>query len=147
MVYDIFETNHSAPLKDPMWRRMHPEALLNDTVTCTGHVLRMSFVNTSHPKAVASDAEAGTTNHFIGNDSTKWVTGARSYSDVRIQNLYEGIDAVFCREDDLPRYYLVLQPGADPSQFAMKFEGQDALLATASDDYRGMWTLCVSSGG
>ena len=98
-------------------------------MTRRGHVVAMSFVNTTHSHANAANPLAGTTNYFYGSDPKKWVTGARTYSDVRIQNLYEGIDAVFYLDNGQPRYDIVLQPGADPTKIAMKFDGQDALLA------------------
>ncbi len=136
IVYDIYDVRHSVPIE----RRLHCSSMqfkdLNDTITRTGHIVRMSFQNTTHSNIEASNPQPGTTNWFIGNDSTKWATGARTFGDVKITNLYEGIDLVFYLDHGTPRYDLVLKPGADPKQIAMKFQGQDALMSDGSDGLR-----------
>jgi len=136
IVYDLYEISHSVPIE----KRLHCSRIqfkdLNDTITRTGHIVRMSFENTANSKIEASIPQPGTTNWFIGNDARKWVTGARTYGDVKIVDLYEGIDLVFYLDHGTPRYDLVLKPGADPKRIAMKFEGQDALVADGADGLR-----------
>jgi hypothetical protein len=142
MVYDLYRTTHSAPFPNRKFLRPGEQQTPIDTATRKGHVVAMSFLNTTHSKATASTPLGGTTNYFFGSDPKKWVTGAQSFSDVKIQNLYQGIDAVFYLDQGQPRYDIVLQPGADLAKIAMKFSGQDALLA---NNTRGL-TIKTSIG-
>jgi hypothetical protein len=129
VVYDQYQMLHSHP--EARLKKIPPfsSPRIEDIVTRSGQVVRMSFLNTRCSKAIGSDPQEGTTNWFIGNDPAKWVTGARTFGNVKIQNLYEGIDAVFYLDHGQPRYDLVVYPSADPKQIAIKFEGQDRLLA------------------
>src|ERR1017187_9116568 len=149
IVYDLFRVLHSEPMMSfPRKRESrfftrkyycagldsrfrgndnHQCALGHDTITRSGHIVRMSFLHTMHPKSIASNPVAGTTNYFIGDDPSKWVTGAHSFGNVTVQNLYDGVDAVFYLDNGQPRYDLVLQPGADESKIEMKIEGADGI--------------------
>jgi hypothetical protein len=106
-------------------RLRHPNA----RVKRIGHVVSMAFEGTDSTNAIASDPQPGIFNYFIGNDSTKWETNVHSYSTALIQHLYHGIDARFYVDSGRPRYDLIVKPGADPSNIAMIFNGQDSLAA------------------
>jgi hypothetical protein len=136
IVYDIYDVSHSVSLERRMRCSREEFRDLKDTITRTGHVVRMTFQNALHSTIAASDTQPGTTNWFIGNDSTKWVTGARTFGRVTIPELYHGVDLVFYLDHGTPRYDLVLKSGADPKQIAMKFEGQDALMKSGNDGLR-----------
>ncbi len=151
MVYDLHSIQHSEPtLSFPRTResrfrevyRMGLDSRLaptlrgndnyehasgHDSITRIGHVVRMSFLHTGEPRVVASEAESGTTNYFIGSDPKKWATGVRSFQGVTVQNLYPGIDAVFSLDRGEPRYDLVIEPGSDPSQIEMAIDGADSI--------------------
>jgi hypothetical protein len=101
----------------------------------TGHVIRMDYKNANTLSAISgTDKKQGIYNYFIGNDSTKWVTNAHTYSGVSIKNLYRGIDAEFYVDSGMPRYDLIIQPGTDPSQIAMMFNGQDGISTDEQND-------------
>jgi hypothetical protein len=136
IVYDEYETWHSIPMLSSMQRKLHPELLRYDTITRTGHIVRMAFRNMAHPRIVASDVQPGTTNYLIGNDRSKWVTDVHTYGDVKIEEIYKGVDAVFYLDKDgAPRYDLVVHPGADTKQIVLAFSGQDGLIATGADEF------------
>ena len=109
----------------------------------TGHVVQMNFEG-AKPKTrmVGTDQQPGIYNYFIGNDRSRWATDVRRYSGVRVENLYEGIDAVYYLDEGRPRYDLVVAPGADASLIRMSFTGAEQ-LSVAQD---GALEIATSMG-
>src|SRR5665213_665656 len=122
MIYDLYQCSTNFSLCSDLPRRKLKFAL-------HGQVVRLSFLHTARPQTMASNSESGTTNYFIGTDPSKWVTGARSFGSVTIQHLYDGVDAVFSLDHNVPRYDLVVQPGFDPAKIEMRIEGADSLVS------------------
>jgi hypothetical protein len=65
-------------------------------------------------------------NTLIGNDSRQWHVGAETYSRVRIEGAYPGIDLVYYGNQRKLEYDFVVAPGADPGR--IRFEMQGGLL-------------------
>ncbi len=90
-----------------------------------GHVVKMTFVN-ANPSAVTGQGEQKSKfNYFLGNDKTKWVSNARSYKQVTAEKPYDGISIRYTIDQGKPRYDVIVNPGADPSQVGIKIEGAD----------------------
>ena len=121
----VFDFHKFAPApsqrSDPMARLMPPKG------TVYGHVVRMRFENAQPAGMSASSPLPGKLNYFIGMDKSKWATGVRRFSEAHAEQVYNGISARYYFDDGSPRYDLIVQPGADPGQIAMRFEGQDGL--------------------
>ncbi|GAG00297.1 unnamed protein product, partial [marine sediment metagenome] len=66
-------------------------------------------------------------NYFIGNDPEKWVTGARSYNEVRYPSLYDGIDLRYYLLDGMLKYDFIVRPSGDPGEIALRLDGTDAV--------------------
>lgn len=62
-------------------------------------------------------------NYFIGSDPENWTSNVGKYNEVRYQSLYEGIDVRYHLLDEQLNYDFLLNPGADPSQIKLRFEG------------------------
>jgi gliding motility-associated-like protein len=60
-------------------------------------------------------------------ESDRRVSGVRSFSVVKIENLYEGIDLLLYAIDAVLKYDLIVGAGADPSAIKMKYHGQNSL--------------------
>jgi len=128
IVYDLYKNEYSDSRmnRNLSFERIHPDP--NRITRRTGHVIRMDYENADPRSDISgSEMQQGIYNYFIGTDSTKWATNVHTYSGIRIRNLYEGIDAVFYVDSGMPRYDLIIQPGADPSKIAMMFKGQDGI--------------------
>ncbi|MBV8902396.1 MAG: SBBP repeat-containing protein, partial [Acidobacteriia bacterium] len=96
-----------------------------------GDVLRMKLRNASQaPQLVGEKRQAKVSNYYIGNDRSKWLTGVPNYGEVRYQNVYSGIDMVYHSDQRQLEYDFVLQPGADPNQIRVMFEGATKVLVT-----------------
>lgn len=69
----------------------------------------------------------GKINYLIGNDQEKWHTNIPTYSEVRYQQVWDGIDMVWHGRQNELEYDFVVQQGADPSQIRLAFEGASNL--------------------
>ena len=95
----------------------------------------------------------GRSNYYIGNDPEKWRRDVPHFARVRFDDVYPGIDVVYydaAREgrshlSRLLEYDFVVEPGADPRQIRLAFEGAEDLsieddgglrLRTAAGDVR-----------
>jgi len=76
----------------------------------------------------------GTSNYLIGNDPTRWRTDIPQYARMHTQGLYPEIDADFYSEDGRLEYDFVLEPGADPSQILMQFDGHEPIQLSGDGD-------------
>jgi len=109
-----------------------------DTSTIRSHVYRVRFEGASDNIEVVPDKlQAEHSNYFIGNDPSKWVTDARIYKAVTYKNVYPGIDIRYYSDAGSLKYDIVVNPGADPSVIAMKYEGAGKLSVRNNQLYVG----------
>lgn len=88
------------------------------------HAYHVSFDN-ARPDALMteSDIQPYYHNYFIGNDPSHWAGNVPICKQVTWHNIYEGIDATaYSREQSL-KYDFTVQPGADPAQIVLAFDG------------------------
>jgi Beta-propeller repeat len=89
-------------------------------------VLHLRFAGAAaHPVLTGLDPLPGTSNYFIGNDPARWHTGVPTFSRVRAQGLYPGIDVVFYGNERQLEYDLVVAPGADLRRVRLTFAGTE----------------------
>jgi hypothetical protein len=97
--------------------------------------LRMRFAGA---RAGAHPAGAGTTggraNYLTSDDRSAWRTNVPTYSAVRYEGLYDGVDAVFYGAGGCLEYDIVVAPGASAEQLRMRFEGQRSAEVSADGD-------------
>ncbi|MCW3079680.1 PKD domain-containing protein [Segetibacter sp.] len=96
-------------------------------LTVHSHAYDVEFVNALTPVIVGDKALETYNNYFIGNDPTKWQQHCRTFQAVTYKNLYSGIDARYYTNEGQLKYDLIVQPGADLSKIAMKYDGVDGL--------------------
>ena len=99
--------------------------------------LRIRFVaGNANAASAGLEPLPGKINYFIGSDSKNWLRDIPTYGRVRYQDLYPGVDVVWYGEQGRLEYDLVVQPGADASRIAMRFEGARKLTVDANGDLR-----------
>jgi hypothetical protein len=107
-------------------------------------VLHMQLVGANATPLVAGrDAQAGHANYLVGDDPAQWHTDVPLFSRVEYQQVYPGIDVVYYGNDQHQlEYDFDLAPGADPSQVALRFDGQQGLAL----DSQGNLVLHLAGG-
>jgi hypothetical protein len=97
-------------------------------------VLRMTLVG-ADTKATVSGGQPlpGTSNYFVGNDSSKWQTAVPTYQRVAYSGVYPGVDLVYYGNQRQLEYDFVVAPGADAAKIALQFTGATPVIDKAGD--------------
>jgi len=92
----------------------------------TDGVLRMRLVGANtNAKVTGADELPGKANYFLGNDPSKWRRNIPTYSKVRYESIYPGVDLVYYgTQGGELEYDFVVAPGADPKAIALGIETQ-----------------------
>jgi len=104
---------------------------LNDsgwTNTISWHAYDVIFEGSRQPVVSGFDKRSAYHNYFIGNDESKWAGNVPLFSTVHYAGLYDDIDMnVYSRGTSL-KYDFVVQPGGDPADIALSFDGVTPVL-------------------
>lgn len=76
----------------------------------------------------------GQINHLQGNDPAHWRTNVATYTKVKYQAIYPGIDLVYYGNQQELEYDFIVAPGADPSAIKLGFAGVDELEVDSQGD-------------
>ena len=91
-------------------------------------VLRMKLVGANPaPKVTGLEQLPGKVNYFIGKDPKKWRANISTYSKVRYQNVYPGVDLLYYGNQRQLEYDFVVAPGTDPKTINLGIEGADKI--------------------
>lgn len=91
------------------------------------YAYKVNFLATGSGQQFSGSPSTTTFNYFYGNDPDKWISGARSFTEVNIEKLYPGIDLQLSWDGGAIKYDLILDAGADPTQVKMKYAGVEDL--------------------
>jgi hypothetical protein len=83
----------------------------------------VKFFGAQNPVVAGIGEQPTLYNYFIGNDSTKWTSGAQAFDGVQYKGLYEGIDLVVYSQDGFLKSDWVVAPCGDPSQISLEYNG------------------------
>ena len=105
--------------------------------------LKMKFVGGDDAaRVIGIERLAGKSNYLIGNDPEKWRTNVRTYSKVKCEQVYKGIDVVYYGNRRQLEYDLIVAPGADFKPVRIAFTGAKSIRT----DNRGDLVLETESG-
>lgn len=91
-------------------------------------VVHLNFVGSNEVTEVRkSNPSVDYCNFFIGNDSKKWASDVRRYSEVNLVNLYQGIDLKFIEQQQQLKYEFHVAPHVSPSLIQLEYQGQEKI--------------------
>jgi gliding motility-associated-like protein len=97
-------------------------------LTLQKHVVKTQFVGANLlPKFEESKPSPHVENYFLGNDETKWVSNLKLYNQVNYIDLYPGIDLNLYEHNQTLKYDILVDAGADISNYKVKYEGQETI--------------------
>src|SRR5579863_7691975 len=95
-------------------------------------VIRMTMPGANPEPVIASeDQQPGVKNYFIGNDPKNWHTNIPAFARVRYHDVYPGVDVVYHGSRQL-EFDVVVNPGANPDQIELSFDGAKHISTDAS---------------
>ncbi len=87
------------------------------------HAVAMRFPGAGLPEVRGEQVSTGAWNYLRGAQD-EWVTVAGGFEQVRLDELWPGIDLVLLEDDEgRPRFDFELEPGADPASIGRSFDG------------------------
>jgi hypothetical protein len=84
--------------------------------------LRMRLAGAASPAGRAIDPLPGRIHYLTGSDPKRWRTDVPTYSTIRFDSVYPGIDIVYHGSDRL-EYDFIVAPEADPGIIMLEFTG------------------------
>ena len=110
--------------------------------------LRMRLVGGAPDASVVGLGELpGKSNYFIGSDRNKWHTQIPTYTQVRYQGVYPGVDLVYHGNHGRLEYDFVVGPGANPGAIRLEVRPLSQVTNTpARIDSRGDLVVSTQSG-
>ena len=111
--------------------RKNKNQLVETPIILRKGVYKMCFIGANTTSNIFAEAQKeGLKNYFIGNDQSKWVSGARSYKCLNYGNLYDNIDAKIYTKNNHLKYDFIVKVGGDPSKIKVHYKGVNNLKLT-----------------
>ena len=104
-----------------------------------GHVVSMEFKNSSANSTATGTSQVNRTINFIDKNGTH---KARSFSEADIKGLYDGVDLHLTKENNNPRFDLIVAPGHSVSNILVNYRGANGV----SQNKDGTLSLGTSIG-
>ncbi len=98
----------------------------NSELKC--HAYRMRFVGASTMVPMGMDRMEGYSNYFLGDNPSRWRSKVSSFAYLHYDELYPGIAFEIYGGEKMLKYNIIVEPGADPSQIVLEYEGVEGLV-------------------
>jgi len=99
----------------------------NGAVSLRSHAYTVNFVGANPKAQILPDKPLATfTNYFIG-DPSQWASNCKTFQGITVKDVYPGIDLRYYSNAGSMKYDLIVNPGANPSDIALKYKGADKL--------------------
>ncbi|OQP61362.1 hypothetical protein A3860_06535 [Niastella vici] len=116
------------PLNNPRLRRF------DSSFDVRSHAYTVQFIGAAeNPEIVPDKVLPGYSNYIIGNDPSKWRSFVKSCGAVLYKNIYPNIDVRYYSENGRLKYDIIVNPGGDVNNIAMRYDGADKLSIKNSE--------------
>jgi len=94
--------------------------------------LRLNLLGANpQPELAALEPLPGRVNYFLGADPKHWHTDIQTYGTISYREVYPGIDLAYYGDQGQLEFDFIIQPGADPDQIRLSFDGAEKLALDA----------------
>ena len=91
------------------------------------HAIKQTFIGSNGSIHHAMNKSDHYENFILGNNPQKWKPKVYSYSEVRYDNFYSGIDLIYRGERGQLSYNFKVRPQADVGRIAFQFDGAEKI--------------------
>ncbi|HUX85774.1 MAG TPA: SBBP repeat-containing protein, partial [Chloroflexota bacterium] len=116
-------------------RRDAAKGATSPTPVATSATLELRFLDANRSPTLQGEKRLpGSVNDLQGSDPSRWRTNLATYGQVRVNDLYPGVDLVYYGNQQNLEYDLIARPGSDLSKLRFAISGADHLdLSPAGD--------------
>jgi hypothetical protein len=111
--------------------QLHPRG---SSLTLDGHTVEMSLLGARRAAKIEGLEPVATRTDYYMGARDRWRTNVPTFSRVRYNGVYPGVDVVYYGNRSQLEYDFVLGPGADPRSIRMRFRGADSIRIAANGD-------------
>jgi gliding motility-associated-like protein len=97
------------------------------TYTVRSHSWNVDFVGASPSMRVAPAKVIPTYNNYFIGDPSQWVSNCKIYQAITLENVYPNIDVRYYTNNGTLKYDIIVKPGGNVGQIALKYQGVDKL--------------------
>ncbi len=119
-------------------RQHHPHLEESSSQARTTSQIKHEEIPLEHVRVIFNNANtnaglkikkkgAETYNYYLGADRSTWTSGCRAYEEVTYSDLYPGINLRLYTQNNLVKYDLILEKGADPEQIKFSYQGLEKI--------------------
>lgn len=91
------------------------------------HAFKVRFDGASQAQVQGEGRMEEISNYYIGNDPSKWGSGAQNFRGIHYRDLYPGIDMRLYSSSINLKYDLIVNPGASAESIKLIYEGADGI--------------------
>src|SRR5689334_16945217 len=126
--YEVFLTPHETVIR----LNRHHDASNTSDEPRNDEFIRLRLAGANTPARIEGlDQLPGVANYFIGNDRKAWHTNVPTFSRVKYQQVYPGIDLIYHGNQHQLEYDFVVGPHISPDKIRLSFA--DARLSIDTD--------------
>jgi hypothetical protein len=90
--------------------------------------LQFDFLGANRDARLTGGGELpGKANYFLGSDPARWSSAVSLFTQIRVEQIYPGVDLVYYGNHRRLEYDFVLAPKTDPAVIAIRFTGADRI--------------------
>jgi hypothetical protein len=136
--FDVFFTPEEAVLRlksGGKQGKQLPSEFQKKETSRQAAVVRMKLVGANRTAKVSGGRKLpGESNYLRGKDRSRWIQHVSHFAEVRYDDVYPGVDAVYYGNDHKLEYDLVVAPGADPGQIRLSLAGAEKVRVDDAGD-------------
>jgi hypothetical protein len=96
---------------------------------------QLQFVGANPAARISGDRQlTGKINYFIGNDPNLWQANVPTFAQVRVENIYPGVNVIYYGNRQKLEYDLNLAAGVNPSVIALRFDGAEKISVNSQGE-------------
>ncbi|HUR66880.1 MAG TPA: PKD domain-containing protein [Chitinophagaceae bacterium] len=91
------------------------------------HAFHVDFIGASASVKMAAHKRIQAYNNYFSGASSNWASACEIFQVVKLENVYPNIDVRYYTENGFLKYDILVKPGGDVSDIALRYDGVDGL--------------------